>query len=219
MSTALAGAAAVAVGRAEAEWKAWPALGKMGQPTIRDGYITASGGTLGRTSRANWCGWFAAFCWLSVHPTLRKHLVASTYRLFLFGSYGADKNLWPPDAIQGTGPRGEKTTKRYHISTGKQRKWTKGVGCGAVDILPGDILCVRSGKDEDPNGGHVVLAVEPCGLGQTHVATISGNGQGARADSSVGGGVVRNDYSREDIRQIIRLSAHDLNPELTYLGG
>lgn len=204
--------------RADAEWRAWPTLTKKQQTEARAKYIREGAGDAPGPGYL-WCGAFAAWCHMAVHRTLRFALIQSTVRLWVMGSYGTDKNLWPSDGVRL--PDGTVTTARnLHSSTGKLRVWHHGAACLTAEILPGDILCVRNSKTKDPAaGGHVVLAVEPCPPGQAAVATISGNGGGLRADGTAGGGVVRNDYARTKIRQILRLSEWDFDPTLTYLGG
>jgi hypothetical protein len=186
---------------------------------MRDRYIREAGGTVNATSRALWCGWFAAWCYLAVHPELRAHLMGSTYRLRLLGSYNSDRNLWPSQAVKCS-DGSDTTVKALHASTGHLRRWVHGPACMTADIPAGAILCVRNNKKTDPaDGGHVVLCVEACPNGQPTVATICGNGLGRRADGSTGNGVVRNDYPRGEIRQILVPSEWDFDPTLKYLGG
>lgn len=208
-----------AIARAEVEWKEWGHLGGGDRQSVRDGYIREGGGTVNATSRALWCGWFVAWCYMEIHPELRRHLMGSTYRLRLLGSYNSDRNLWPSQGV--TTEDGSTTTvKALHAFTGHLRGWVHGPACMTADIQPGDILCVRNNKKTDPpDGGHVVLCVEACPKGQPTVATICGNGLGRRSDGSTGGGVVRNDYPRGEIRQIIRPSDWDFDPSLKYAGG
>lgn len=210
---------AQAVARADAEWRAWPTLSANDRADARARYIRDGAGDAPAPGY-QWCGAFVGDAYKDlVHKALRFALMQSTVRLWILGSCGTDKNLWPSDGV--VLPDGTKTTARaLHASTGDLRVWVHGAACLTAAIEPGDILCVRNNRKKDPPaGGHVVLAVEVCSPEQSSVVTISGNGLGKHADGSTGNGVVRNEYPRSEIRQILRLSAHDFDHALKYDGG
>lgn len=154
---------------------------------------------LGWASADLWCGAFVAYCWKSIHPRLRKDLFASTYRLWLYGQYQADSNLWKPTMANGINIR------YYNQTHGGLRLFAKDFRCA----IPGDICIVGQGK----YGSHITLVVNRTDAG---LETISGNGLGIRINGSLGPGVVKNLYKPEQVRFIIRPSVADLDCTVVY---
>jgi hypothetical protein len=141
--------------------------------------------------RFEWCGAFAAFCWQSVKPQLRKTYFASTYRLDRYA--------------------------RYQSVNGEKNKGS-GRLCAELDehskSLPfepraGDILLI--GPAGSGYGKHICLVES---FANDVFQTIEGNGTGIGPDGKRRQGVVRATRMLGGdgwhARRLIRPSAEDL---------
>jgi hypothetical protein len=180
----------LAVERAIKEWES---------PHSRQFYAQTG---LGWDDAKEYCGAFAATCWKDLHPKLRKHLFSSTDRLYLFGNYLTDANLWPHRTICAV------PIRTYHQQHGGVRMFSTD---GQV-AQPGDVCIVR--KVAKHHGGHITICVATSDAG---VETISGNGLGIRHNGTTGGGVVKNLYKHEQILYVYRPCLVDLDPSVAYV--
>jgi hypothetical protein len=196
-------AAVIAVSRATAAWKRWVSLSPSERRAERDRFVLEGCLATWRPGY-EWCGAFAAWCWSAVHPRLRRSLFASTYRVYLLGSYRSDSNLWPSGLVKADGAL--LPVREWHGQ--RPRLHVIGDAVPGARVEPGDVIVTGSGK----YGKHIQLAAEESRPGE-RVRCISGNGSGETALGERGRGVVVDDAPRDRIAQVVRLSPCDLITE------
>lgn len=130
-----------------------------------------------------WCGAFAAACWIDIKPELRKLYFSSTYRLDRYASYRSYN--------------GEN-------NVGKGRKWQEPEDGGfAWAPRAGDIALVGH-----KSYGHHIVLVEKYEDGR--IFTVEGNATGEGPNGERQQGVVRRRRPLSTVRRIIRPSVEDL---------
>ncbi len=117
-----------------------------------------------------WCGAFAAYCWLSIKPALRKQYFASTYRLDRYARYGS---------VNGEKNRGTGRLLAELDEHSTTLPW---------EPRAGDILTI--GPAGSGYGKHVCL-VESYDAAQRAFRTIEGNGVGMMPNGTRRQGVVK----------------------------
>ena len=205
---ALANAGIDAVERATGEWqnaiydppRAATSINDLMSKTSIDRYIRKGLGWTWEPSYAGdgdfeWCGAFAAWCWFSIRPALRKTYFASTYRLDRYARYGS--------------VNGEK-------NRGSGRLLAELDEHSTVHALPfapraGDILTI--GPIGSGYGKHICL-VEKFDPRLGIFATLEGNGTGLAPNGQRWQGVVRGERKLGGdgwhARRLIRPSPEDL---------
>lgn len=168
-----------------------------------------------------WCGAFVAFCLGDLHPELRRRLFPSTVRLFVFGMYSFDPNLWPLRRVLHPGGDLESIVK-WHQRTGSLRlcQVLRGSGRLRWEPRPGDIGTVRPTHTRDgkrtPWGGHVLL-VESFDPKSGIVRTFEGNAGGEGPRGRIRDGVVRNARAITQFEMLIRPSERDFDQDVRYV--
>jgi hypothetical protein len=139
-----------------------------------------------------WCGAFAAYCWLSIKPALRKTYFASTYRLDRFARYGS---------VNGEKNKGSGRLLAELGEHSKSLPW---------EPRAGDILLI--GPAGSGYGKHICL-VESFSKGVFY--TLEGNGTGLAPNGKRWQGVVRGERKLGGdgwhARRLIRPSVEDLS--------
>lgn len=150
--------------------------------------------------QVEWCGLFAAACWLAagIAPRWLAPYFASTYRLDLWARY-RDFKPQNPNPRPATGPW-RLSADLDPLSTGLP--W---------EPCPGDILMIGDGT---PAMGDHICLVESYDAGRRTFATIEGNGVGLGPDGKRRQGIVRATRhlggSGYCARRLIRPAPHDL---------
>jgi hypothetical protein len=140
-----------------------------------------------------WCGAFAAYCWLSIKPALRKQYFASTFRLDRFARYGS---------VNGEKNKGTGRLLAELDENSKTLPW---------EPRAGDILLI--GPKGSGYGKHICLVESFDGK---DFKTIEGNGYGLAPNGKVWQGVIRNQRRLGagdgwHARRLIRPSPEDLS--------
>jgi hypothetical protein len=137
-----------------------------------------------------WCGAFAATCWMDIKASLRKDYYSSTYRLDRYASYRSAFGE-EPDARPADGAR-----VRIAVD-----------GRTALPVAPraGDILLV--GKKG--YGTHICL-VESYDPVTGVLNTIEGNARGLGPNGERQQGVIKTSRDLDEVRRIIRPGVDDL---------
>lgn len=176
-----------------------------------------------------WCTAFAfGWCQLGdaaagvpeLDPEIREHLAPSTVRLWIYGSYGYDANLWPHRTLS-VGGAPPAPIRSVHAKMGSLRviQTPKATGLLTWDPQPGDIATVRPTYGDDkktrPWGGHGFLIESYDPIKKT-VATYEGNAGGRGPKGPIRDGVVRNIRPVSTLMMIIRPSACDYLPGLRW---
>jgi hypothetical protein len=138
-----------------------------------------------------WCGAFAATCWMDIKASLRKDYYSSTYRLDRYASYRSAFGE-EPDARPADGER-----LRAAVDGLDFRRF--------FDPRPGDILLV--GKKG--YGTHICL-VESYDAAAGAFCTVEGNAFGNGPHGEYQQGVIRRTRGLKEIRRIIRPGVDDL---------
>lgn len=208
-------------------------------PTISR-YLQASGDMRpypdvnSRGQQRQWCGdlvaWGYADDHLGIHPTIRRCLFPSTYRLYVMGKYLPDWNaktkagVWRYKKVRLSSGR-EVGIREWHKESGALRLFaTPAKNAQFVGDLPwkpraGDIGTVRRTFNRDgkptPWGGHVVMIT---GVGVELLTTVEGNAGGSGPDGQkIRDGVVTNRRPVSDFETLLRPSLCDFDLGVTYI--
>lgn len=178
-----------------------------------------------------WCGAYVAYCYsghedaIGIHPLLRR-LFASTYKLYLYGHYRSDENIWKTNYVSLTGK--EMLVKDWHSLHSSRRMIQFPARDGfSWDPQPGDIATVNASK-RGPWGKHIVLVegYEPVSDGLPgFLSTFEGNGIGYSPEENSDEklikweGVVRNERSLDSVQMVVRPSLLDFKHDTNFVEG